>query len=215
MGQKFSFSLGINGGTYSMQYLKFYQSQFAEYAAGVPLKITDSFPARLGAEGNLSINIKRFQVGVFIWRNSTGGRVHYEDYSGYLLQDMVATTTGLGIRLAVTINPKSKYKFYVVSTLGNGWNSLALKEELKTGNPSDYLKQNTYSSSSILSSGGIGIRTSVYSKFSLALEPRYEFSVKNNDLQQSSGGFLTDFYGYRSHPNWDGMRISLSIGYDF
>src|SRR5690349_7378901 len=81
----------INYGSYSMTRMKQFQQDLINrtHQSGLPLFAVNSFPAYIGYSLSGGVTRNKITVGFSLGYNSTGGRLDYEDYSGYLIADQL------------------------------------------------------------------------------------------------------------------------------
>lgn len=118
---QFARSVCVKGGYnfFSMSDLKNFQHGLQDdlIQQGIGAKITDSYPGHYGFQAGLQIPLallsaKEIRIGGFIDFTSTGGRVHYSDYSGEIKIDQKATAISLGATISFSAYTKDIFQLY-------------------------------------------------------------------------------------------------------
>ncbi|QQS35988.1 MAG: hypothetical protein IPM56_17395 [Ignavibacteriales bacterium] len=95
---------------FTMKDMKDLQNEFLNdmKLTGINGAVTESYPAQPGFQFGFLLPIKRdpeddILLGAFMDFASTGGRVHYSDYSGEIKYDQIATSFSLGALLQINM----------------------------------------------------------------------------------------------------------------
>jgi hypothetical protein len=190
---------------------KEFQAQLTD--AGIPGKITDAFPPFVGFEAGLLVPVEESPevdvlVGGSVEYASTGGRVHYRDYSGESIADQKAhyiafgaagertmhltPSTDLGLRLSVKL---------LVSRLNNTFT-------FRVGDQTEISRPNFHSTSVGIEPAVmptfplLGFRAGVSVSYLLALPTSLEYDNLSN-------AFLVNGRGDKVSIDWGGFRFGI------
>jgi len=98
--REFAVRLGTSYHNFSLKNIEEFQSLVALKLnqQGIPVKIVDKFPSYFGVEIQFLTKIKNNSyIGFYYGYLSTGGRIHYQDYSGEVKIDQVISGNSVGI----------------------------------------------------------------------------------------------------------------------
>lgn len=214
-------SVGVNYGTYAMEDMRHFQ----EYLLLVPhlnfglteYKSSTTFPAQLGYEASILTSVKRFQLGLTAWRNSTGARNDYQDYTGFLRMDIITTVNGVGVKSNYTFTDDDEHQFYATLHGGIGFNRVKLKQHFRLFGINDESETLEYESQNVIITPGVGYRLLFANRIFLAAEAKYEFNVSNSKVRAREGTYvlINGLNGNEQEVAWDGFRLSLNVGYEF
>lgn len=208
-------SLYAGYGSYSMREMRAFQEQFKSQF-NYPAEITAAFPAYPIFGGSLTKSFsEKYFGGVDFAYGSTGGRIHYSDYSGELGSDQLLRFTSLGTVLGVSVLPSGgKYMIEVSITPSIVISRLDLSLYGRVG---DQMNEEKI----------------VFRSKNLTLQPEITFirEIHRFGIQACVGYNLTAFKGkmfvehrdaylldQRDRPvraQWDGFRAAVSISYTF
>ena len=203
-------SVGLNYGSYSMNSLK--DVQQAHFPSEIPLEIVESFPSRAGFEFNILRSFGKFSLGTGFSKASTGGRVSYADYSGSINHDIIASNLMISLQIEYSLIQKPAWEFFFAMRNGVAVSKMTYRTTLTLGEEADNI-QNKFKSMNFALSPGLGARF-FYKDFFLHPEVRYESHVVKGDLTYSDNSDITlEVNGQSVQMDWDGFRLSISLGY--
>ena len=203
-------SAGINYGSYSMKGLKDLQNTILQ--SEIPLEIVESFPSRIGFEASVLRTFGNISVGLTASKASTGGRVSYADYSGSLNHDIIVNNTLAAIQLEYILSKKESWELLFTMRNGVAFNTMKYNTTLSLGNETDDLGAK-FKSTNFAVSAGVGARFFFGSVF-IQPEFRYETHVAKGDLHNSNDPDVAlEVNNEKVQVGWDGLRLSLSLGY--
>lgn len=203
-------SAGLNYGSYSMKSLKDMQQSFL--STNIPLEVVESFPSRAGFELNILRSFGNFSFGIGFSKASTGGRVSYADYSGSINHDIVANNNMVSLQVEFSLTRKKAWELFFAMRNGVAVNLMKYKTTLTLGDDSDNI-QNKFQSMNFALSPGLGARF-FYKDFFLHPEARYESHVVKGDLYYGNNTDMTlEVNSKKVQMDWDGVRLSISVGY--
>ena len=207
-----SFSMGY--ASFSMADFKVFQK---ELVADFPVsaKITESFPSYWYYEGGINkIVSEKFILGLNLGYGSTGGRIHYEDYSGEIganqLLHYISAVSALGIHLnpevssySVTIDakPTVSYNTFTLEYMARIGNQID-KDEVKF-NSINFAFQPTLMVSKNIKMLSIGIGLGYYINV---------YSGKTY-WSEDSNAYLLNNRNEEVKINWSGFRLSTSLSF--
>ena len=202
-------------GTYHMQALEAFQQEIAKDLF-VPAEVVNSFPATVGYEVGLMHQYDDRQAygGYFSYR-STGGRIHYADYSGQVKIDQLLSSYSLGMlytgRLSA-MDTEEKVVPWAFIKLSGAYTLFDLEQYVEVGPRKEsetfYLK-----SLNIGVEPGLSLHIPI-AFFSLNPELSYELQLPGK-LFADNGGYLLNPQEEAVKANWSGVRVGLSITKQF
>ncbi len=203
-------SAGLNYGSYSMKSLKDVQQSL--FPSNIPLQIVESFPSRAGFEFNILRTFGRFSLGTGLSKASTGGRVSYADYSGSINHDIIANNLMVSIQVEFSLTQKEGWELFLAMRNGVAVSTMTYKTTLTLGEETDNI-ENKFKSMNFALSPGIGARF-FYKDFFLHPEVRYESHIVKGDLAYTDDTDVALRINDRKvQMDWDGVRLSISLGY--
>ena len=203
-------SAGINYGSYSMKSLK--EVQQSLFPSNIPLEVVESFPSRAGFEINLLRTFDNLSFGMGFSQASTGGRVSYADYSGSILHDIIANNSLVSIQTEYAFLQNDSWELFVAMRNGIAISTMKYRTVLTLGTESDEI-ENKFKSMNFALSPGIGARF-FYRNFFLHPEARYESHIVKGDLTYTEDSDTElNVNGNKVQMDWDGVRLSISLGY--
>ncbi len=202
---------------FQMMDLKEYQNELLAgiVGGGIPAKITENYPPYIGYQIGFKIPAEEnIYVGGFGGYTSTGSRIHYQDYSGELINDQIA----------------SAYTFAgILGTKQLLFENLSLDLSLSLE-----LIISSWDNKSTLTLGDSTQQVNLeFGSLSFSIEPTVTptYSFKNMNIGLSASYLLciptsleyssiSDAYLIHRNKNrvlidWSGYRIGLIIGYVF
>jgi hypothetical protein len=207
--QQVAFTLDVGIATYAMKDFKELQEEFANQYVFTP-SITDEFPPYLYYEGSCQINLTtEFFTGVSLAYGSTGGRVQYRDYSGYLRADQKLRYINLSIPIGyrVKIRENMTLSFDLKPTYTNTTADLLFEHEVLGNHESTKF---TFKSQSFAVQPGILLARKI-GRFALHAQASYYQSIVKGKLKykEDESLHLTNNQNDPVYAAWDGVRLSL------
>lgn len=215
-GQYFRIGAGSTYGTYSMKGLKEFQQETLPAINFVPVKIVESFPSGFGYDINLSYSKSNFQLGGYYSFCSTGGRIHYRDYSGEIKFDQVVDGNSIGVSTMWKVNLSENYNLFLGFRSGLTISNLNVNNSISLGN------QTAENISYLFKSINLNISPSIeyeylINDFILFASLRYEANLAKSsfNLNGDQNIFIELDNGENLKADWNGVRISIGIKYRF
>ena len=209
--------LQLNYGSFQMKDMEKMQNKFAtEVQKDFDARIVSSFPAYVGYELNANTKIgEGYQMGGYVSYYSTGGRIHYKDYSGEFKVDQLLLNFSVGMYNEFRIRQFTKSDLFFSTRAGVTFTEYQIISNLQVGS-----KQNaddiTFNSINFHFSPGIGFRYPFKEDFFIQADTRYEIQIPGPlHLSNNKDAKLIDDGGKELKANWDGLRLGLSFGYTF
>ena len=203
-------SAGLNYGSYSMKSLKKVQQSLL--SSNIPLEVVESFPSRAGFEINLLRTFDNVSLGAGFSQASTGGRVSYADYSGSISHDIIATNKMISIQVEYAVLQKDTWELFFAMRNGVAMSTMTYRSALTLGSDTEEIN-NKFKAMNFALGPGLGARF-FYRNFFLHPEAKYEIHVVKGDLtytEDSDVELMVD--GNKVQMDWDGIRLSISLGY--
>jgi hypothetical protein len=211
----------LNYDFYNMSDLKDLQSEFLSDLTiqGIDAQITESYPAHLG-----------FQIGLLFLLNpsgdrdlwlggsydyaTTGGRVHYSDYSGEVKVDQVANAYTVSGIISLSASHHEFLKLNVSLSAGLIFSDLDTELLIRIG---DEEQKETLSFSSLSFGLEPAITPSiVLSNFNLGLSISYLVSIPSSlEYNRNRNAYLINKNGDKVSIDWSGVKLGLLIMYTF
>lgn len=212
-GQHWIFSIGGNYGTYSMKSMEQLQKNL-KYSSEYPVKVVESFPSRPGFELSFMRTFKKNSIGAFLSTASTGGRLSYADYSGELNYDLIVNMTSIAFNYEHTMVQKRWWELFISLRNGISFNELDITNEVRIGSESAS-ETERFESKNITLYPGVGTRI-FYQKFFLRPEIGYEAHIFKDNLRfKGREDAYLELNSTQFKAEWDGLRLSLHLGYRF
>jgi hypothetical protein len=209
-----SFSTGLAG--FDMREMKGHQSEL-KIQFPIDVKIIESFPPYWFYNLSLTKELtKEVSVGGAIGFVSTGGRMHYRDYSGQIECNQFTTGIVLAGQTEVLLNPAGKLPIYFSGKAGAvfGHYNLDLIFELNNSQDSDNLK---FNSINYFIEPGFMMSKHLFGIFSGNLNVGYNLNIIKGKLKLSSNNDLSlqDNSGNKVSLDWSGFRLSAGLSIAF
>jgi hypothetical protein len=203
-------SIEIVYSTFSMNSIKSLQKQIKDQS-NFPFKIVNDFPAYFGYNFNVDYHFKeRWSIGPRIQYISTGGRLYYGDYSGFVRQDQLFRGYGLAITAKYRSNNSSEWPFYWTFSGGGLYSDLRMKGEASVGTSSVKDETDFYSVNYIFQPG-FQVNRKLNNSFKVFISIGYELQIHGK--LKISNGYLQDYYQNKVTAEWDGLRIGAGLSF--
>jgi hypothetical protein len=186
---------------------------------GVPAKITESYPSFWGYQIGVLVPLQRsddfeFLTGGFLDYTSTGGRVHYQDYSGEYRADQVADAYSPGILGDFREHLSANFDIDYQLSARMIYSKLSSTVLLHAGNA--LIEQNLDFHAT---SGAIEpaiTPTYIFGRLragvSLSYMAEFTSSLESDEIPDA---FLVDRNGKKLSLDWSGVRFGLVMGFTF
>lgn len=211
VGQSLNIGVKTFYGTYLMNDLSDLQQELSEQIP-VDSRVVQSFPGYIGHQLHMYLEFPLgFNIGVLGDMATTGGRVHYIDYSGEIRIDMVVKRKSIGFIYEGRPWVINEYLYFFGGAKATAiFSKLAMEEYLNVYSSNN---RKTYH----FTSKGFGIEPQIALEFKISrLKVRAEsgcqfdrskpFKSSNLRLNSSKG---------EVGPDWSGARVGLSLAYSF
>jgi hypothetical protein len=184
---------------------------------GVPAKITESYPAYWGYQLGVMVPIQNnddhdLLAGAFFDYASTGGRVHYQDYSGEYRADQIAD--------AVSPGGMGDYRKHVTGRIDIDF-QISARVIFSKFSSSVLLRIDTTGVEQNLGfhATSVGIEAGIVPSYtfgalragiSLSYMGAFAASLESNDFPNA---FLINRQGKKMSIDWSGVKIGIVVGY--
>jgi len=213
-GQDNTIIIKAGYGSFAMKDMKKLQDSFMEETT-LPYKVTTSFPSFLTFELQFTTELNEdLVIGAQLAYKSTGGRMHYGDYSGetYVNQELGAFS--VGFHISGYLSKEEKYAVPIFMNVDAVFTDLKIKSGLRLGDhqETDQLK---FSSLGISFEPGVGYRR-YFSRFVLGFDVGYEINVNGKlNFSEDDEAYLSDDENNPLKAQWSGFRLKLGTGFRF
>ncbi|HMG92833.1 MAG TPA: hypothetical protein VK589_22400 [Chryseolinea sp.] len=201
-------AINVGLGTYSMNTQKSFQQEFLRQS-DLPLKAVHKFPpyGLFGASFGLKMS-KTFSSGVWIEYTSTGGTLHYGDYSGEARMDQLLKSLSVGTFLQLKVNRSEGWPLFATLHGSVVPTNADISTELVIGNDSAI-------ETIELKAINFGIRPGFMlqrkiKKIVVMANVGYEFQIAGK-LKTSEGAWL-EAGGETVKAEWGGLRAGIGLG---
>jgi hypothetical protein len=182
----------------------------------IPVKVTESYPAYFGFKIGFLIPVREYSesvlsLGGLILHSSTGGRIHYEDYSGELRADQIIKATGIGGIINVDSKFNSAFALSFNVSVNYLFSSFSNNLFVRAGDQVQIEKPN-------FSSSSLSIEPQVIPSFrlwklQLGISISYMIYFPSTlEYDSNSGAYLVNKNGDKIKIDWSGLRIGLFTG---
>ncbi len=214
MGQGNSIMAKVGYGSFAMKDMKKLQDSFMEEAI-IPYKVTASFPSFLTFELQYVTELNDdFAIGGQLGYKSTGGRMHYGDYSGesYVNQELGAFS--IGFHMSSYLQKEEKYAIPIFLNVDAVFTNLMIESGLRIGDQQES-EQVKFKSLGILFEPGVGYRK-YFSWFVLGFDLGYEINFNDKlYFTEDDEAYLVDDQDNPLKAQWSGLRMKLGAGIRF
>ncbi len=212
---KVTFFTTISYDSYSMYELKNLQKELLNSIreSNIPANITDSYPAYIGFQIGILIPFHDFNnhttsVGGLIGHTSTGGRIHYQDYSGEIRADQTIRETSIGVIIDHQIHFSKKFNLGINFSLNYIFSNMNNSLSTRIGNEtqSQDLK---FSSSSFGLEPGL-VPSLNFGKFRLGVSLSYLICAPSSlEYENMSNAYLVNGKGKKVNIEWSGFHVGI------
>jgi hypothetical protein len=210
--QEITFNASIGGGTYAMKDFKTWQTGITEQLA-FKATITDKFPPYLFYEGSCNVIWENsFFAGFSFAYGSTGGRVQYRDYSGYLRADQKLRYMNFGMPIGFHLNILENLTlgFDLKPTYTRTFADMTFEQEVLG---SHSIQKVSFKSESLAVQPGVFITRKI-GRFGIHAQASYYLTVKKGKLYyKDDDQFYLLNNGKPVYATWDGARLSIGASF--
>ena len=199
-------------GSSSMNSQKLFQNDFSK-RFGIPFRTIHEFPNFPTFGGALGSRVSNTaSIGLWGEYASTGGRLHYSDYSGHALLDQVLTSFQVGPYFQVRLNKSDAWSFYFTAHGSVSTTTVNIKSEIKIGSESEIerisLKATNYGlRPGLMLARSVGVLNFQLGAGTEILSARALKSDKDMVIKSSNTEELT--------AQWNGWRMTFGVGFVF
>jgi hypothetical protein len=182
---------------------------------GIEARITESYPAFFGFQAGLLFPLEeKFFIGGFFDHTSTGGRIHYSDYSGEIKADQIAKANSIGGILS--LKAVNKELFNLDIQLCARFIFISFDNEFLFRIGEEQQKQKySFSSFSFGIEPGV-VPSLVLSSFNIGLSVSYLLSLSTTlEYDDYEEAYLTSSSGEKVGINWSGLKLGVIVIYTF
>ncbi len=178
----------------------------------IEAKITSSFPDFYYTRVEAINTFNPAYAGGLTWMHmETGGRIHYEDYSGEILSEQLVISNGLGIYNSWTLGGLQKFKAKFNIPVYALWSKLILEDQTMI------YAESTNSSLELLALGfgcnpSISLTQALF-RFQISLEGGYQLSFSEAFHLKNNSDAILRVGGTKVGPDWSGFRVGMTLGY--
>lgn len=180
----------------------------------IPVSTVESFPPYYGMQFQLFIPVKdsaRLNVGTYFEEFSTGGRIHYKDYSGEIGVDQILSAKATGLILERVLDMKNNLAMSLSFGVSLIWAKLQTKSMLRIyeSRSEDSMEFTNFTLGFL---PGVAISYNFY-EFALIGSASYQlcmssgFDYKGEIIKKQKNGEVI-------RPGMEGIRFGLGLGYN-
>lgn len=215
-GQLSVFS-GIGVYASSMSDLKRFQNELLQQyvAGGIQAKITDEFPAFAGFRFGVKYPVDAYlYLGAFGEFTSTGGRIHYQDYSGELVNELLTTYYAFGGMIGDKLIISDNFFIDAHASLLLIASDLEIKSVLRINNQTE---STIYGFGSFSLGAEPTIMPSyTYHSVTVSIYASYLFYPPSElEYDSHADAYLIHENKERVTINWSGIRYGMVVGFEF
>lgn len=212
---KVNMSMGY--GTYSMKSMKDFQEEL-RVSFPVRAKTTESFPGYVFYEfGITTVQADRFVIGGYFTYGSTGGRIHYEDYSGEMSSDQLVRYVSIGSPLGIVLGDNltdSPWRVHLdlKPHFTVGMMELDFYSRIGNQEESDSYK---FTAFNLGIEPGLTVERSLAKKWDVTFFAGYNANLLKGNLyfQEENDAYLQNQKGETVTLDFSGFRAALGISY--
>ena len=183
--------------------------------SNIPAEITESFPPYYGYKFGFIIPVSdtagsTFSIGGFVEHASTGGRIHYQDYSGEFRVDESAVETSIGSLIDYQTNISELFNIGLNFAVSLTFSSFSITSYLQVGDESQQEDLGFSSASFSFEPGIVPSMNLLGMRFGISLS--YLIYIPSDlEFDQYSEAYLTNQSGDKVTINWSGFRLGLQM----
>ncbi|HEX6891053.1 MAG TPA: type IX secretion system membrane protein PorP/SprF, partial [Chryseolinea sp.] len=212
-----TFSLVPQYGSFNMNDLKDLQSGQAKNISDslhTSPKTVYDFPSYWGFRVSTSYVKNRNSYSFYVGYNTTGGRIHYSDYSGVIKLDKQVSNTNFSLGYSYAMLNSQRFKLTAGIGVGIALSTIDA-ENLVEIYVSEEKDQSTtkYHGHQFFTTPEICFSYAPLKFLYLELTAGYHQQLSSSAMHDDSAGDLIDNSGEKVSPNWSGYRLGAGIGY--
>jgi hypothetical protein len=211
---KVNFTLGY--GQYAQQDLKEFQNQFLDEFPVEP-KITESFPPYWYYDASINYLFNdRLSLGISGTYGSSAGRMHYKDYTGEIMFDVLANYFSIGIPVGFKLNPQNEtWQLAAEVTPSIVLSNVDLEFQSRLGTQEER-ESFKFNSLNVALQPAVALSRKIQ-KFGLNVLAGYNLTVLKGDVfyKEQDDAYLLNESGEKVKIDWSGFRVGLGISYFF
>jgi hypothetical protein len=213
-GQSDALLVKIGYGWYDMTDMKRMQQSFIEQSSNIPLEVTDEFPPYFIAELQYLHEFEKVSIGGLLQTRSTGGRIHYGDYSGEALLNQELQAYSIGAILQINLVKKDHFRMPLYLKASYDMTTLDIHQELTVTGQTES-ESYKFKSSGFSLEPGLNFTQSL-SRWLISLDVGYQFNFNGKlYLNDSDEDYLVDNNDEPLKAQWQGLRLALGVGFKF
>ena len=215
--QELTFSVVPQYGSYDMSDLKDLQSEQAKNISdslNTSPKTMYNFPAYWGFRVSTRYVKNRHNYSFHVGYNTTGGRIHYSDYSGEIKVDKKVSNTNFALGYSYALLNSEHFKLSAGIALGIAFSTIDaenLVEIYVSEEKVQYTRE--YHGHQLFTSPEICFSYAPFKFLFLELTAGYHYQLNSSAMHDDSAGDLKNNKGGNVSPNWSGYRLGAGIGY--
>jgi hypothetical protein len=216
-GQHVYFSIEAGKASFGMSEMKAYQAQEVQAikdTLGVDAHTVYNFPGYRTWGGKALFVWKRHQAGIHFSWLTTGGRVQYEDYSGFVTSDKILHSLPIDLTyLWSPFNYKSKMWLFCGLGLGYATTSIDHQTGMEIYNV-EYKESSSFQGRSAQWLALPQVKLEYVQKWGIVFDLAVSYFVQLASTSQQDGSVTLKSYRYNieSKPGWDGLRLTAGLG---
>ena len=219
LGQVTVFSK-VSDNAFVMQDLKDLQNELVRslIVSGIPAKVTESYPSYAGFQLGFQMPVAKFGehellIGIYGDYTSTGGRIHYQDYSGEVKYDQVAIAHSVGALMGVRTRFSQMFHLDVNASVRLVGSTLRYGGMMR-------IAGNTQSSNWEFTSTAVGFEFGVLPTldvlgFGLGVSASYlVYPPSTLELSSNEDAHLLHANGKDVLIDWSGLKLGVVLSYE-
>ncbi|HVN47363.1 MAG TPA: hypothetical protein VMU30_00935 [Bacteroidota bacterium] len=186
---------------------------------GIPANILDAYPSFYGFETGFLFPLfpssdSSLLIGGVYEYNSTGGRIHYQDYSGEVRADQIVSTNAFGCMIKYQLSSQNEFHWALFGSCKYYYSVLHNSLYTRIGTYQT-LSEPAFHSSSLGVEIGIAPFYNLWN-FHLGVQLSYLlFFPSSLEYDNYSDAYLENNNGENVRIDWSGFRLGLFIEYPF
>lgn len=205
---------GIGYGSFSMSQLKDLLN-FQNRGNGIPpSRVLEEYPAYYTFTGQIDAEFfEKIRFGIIVGYTSTGGRIHYSDFSGEISLEHLVSSLQVGVTAERLFIKNERFELGFYTRVSMLMTSLDFDNKLDLGVLSDRILVETRSKS-IAISPGFRFRKAIFKGFYIGAGIGALIDIgATAHLKGNTDALLLDGQGKELKANWSGLRLNLTLGF--
>ncbi|MBK7228122.1 MAG: hypothetical protein IPH97_04475 [Ignavibacteriales bacterium] len=203
-------------GSYSMYDMENIQNFIvsAYKQQNIKASTVDQFPSFWNFELQFSRNLfNSIYITGSMGFSSTGGRVHYRDFSGEVKLDQLVKANSFGLGVEYCFNPAESFKYYTGLHFNLVFSTLEMNDFIRIYNETN--NEVTKFESSGVGFEPLGAIEYELEPFFFRLEMGFLLNLNGPYYLQDSNDLILKVSGDEISPDWTGYRFGFSFGIGF